>query len=117
MFFALAFCAASVGQTSAYLQDYARAKNAATLIFQLIWRKSEIDPLSISGSKPVRPYLHYYIKTENITEIRCVIKCKQFRTLKGKYTLRTLDSNIHLVQMFMYCGVLILQLSRAKHWQ
>jgi len=55
VFFALAFCAASVGQTSAYLQDYPRAKNAASLIFQLIWRKSEIDPLSNSGSKPVKP--------------------------------------------------------------
>lgn len=54
MFFALAFCAASVGQTSAYLQDYSRAKSAANLIFQLIWKKSEIDPLSITGSKPVR---------------------------------------------------------------
>jgi len=56
VFFALAFCAASVGQTSAYLQDYSRAKIAASLIFQLIRRKSEIDPLSNSGSKPVRPY-------------------------------------------------------------
>ncbi|XP_060833694.1 ATP-dependent translocase ABCB1-like isoform X2 [Rhopalosiphum padi] len=52
VFFALAFCAASVGQTSAYLQGYSRAKNAASLIFQLIWRQSEIDPLSTSGSKP-----------------------------------------------------------------
>lgn len=54
VFFALAFCAASVGQTSAYLQDYSRAKIAASLIFQLIRRKSEIDPLSNSGSKPVK---------------------------------------------------------------
>ncbi|XP_025201296.1 multidrug resistance protein 1A-like isoform X2 [Melanaphis sacchari] len=52
VFFALAFCAASVGQTSAYLQGSSRAKNAASLIFQLIWRQSEIDPLSTSGSKP-----------------------------------------------------------------
>lgn len=57
VFFALAFCAASVGQSSAYLQDYARAKNAAILIFQLIWKKSEMDPLSISGSKPVMLYI------------------------------------------------------------
>lgn len=63
MFFALAFCAASVGQTSAYLQDYARAKNAATQIFQLIWRKSEIDPLSTSGSKPVKFFMsHCHVK-------------------------------------------------------
>lgn len=61
VFFALAFCATSVGQTSAYLQDYARAKNAAILIFQLIWRKSEIDPLSISGSKPVSKNFKYFI--------------------------------------------------------
>ncbi|XP_050434282.1 ATP-dependent translocase ABCB1-like [Adelges cooleyi] len=60
VFFALAFCAASVGQTSAFLQDYARAKNAAILIFQLIWRKSEIDPLSISGSKPdIKGKVHF----------------------------------------------------------
>jgi len=57
VFFALAFCAASVGQTLAYLQGSSRAKNAASLIFQLIWRQSEIDPLSNSGSKPVKPNL------------------------------------------------------------
>jgi len=56
VFFALAFCAASVGQTSAYLQDYSRAKISASLIFQLIRRKSEIDPQDPTGSKPVRPY-------------------------------------------------------------
>jgi len=56
VFFALAFCAASVGQTSAYLQDNSRAKIAASLIFKLIRRKSEIDPLSNTGSKPVKPY-------------------------------------------------------------
>ncbi|XP_025418287.1 multidrug resistance protein 1-like [Sipha flava] len=60
VFFALAFCAASVGQSSAYLQDYARAKNATILIFQLIWKKSEIDPLSISGSKPeIKGKVHF----------------------------------------------------------
>lgn len=53
VFFALAFCAASVGQTLACLQDYSRAKNAASLIFQLIRIKSEIDPLSNTGSKPI----------------------------------------------------------------
>jgi len=56
VFFALAFCAASVGQTSAYLQDYSRAKVAASLIFKLIRRKSEIDPQSNAGSKPVKLY-------------------------------------------------------------
>ncbi|XP_022176200.1 multidrug resistance protein 1-like isoform X2 [Myzus persicae] len=60
VFFALAFCAASVGQTSAYLQDYSRAKIAASLIFQLIRRKSEIDPLSNSGSKPtIKGKVHF----------------------------------------------------------
>ncbi|CAI6347628.1 unnamed protein product [Macrosiphum euphorbiae] len=60
VFFALAFCAASVGQTSAYLQDYSRAKVAASLIFKLIKRKSEIDPLSNTGSKPtIKGKVHF----------------------------------------------------------
>ncbi|XP_016663132.1 multidrug resistance protein 1A isoform X2 [Acyrthosiphon pisum] len=60
VFFALAFCAASVGQTSAYLQDYSRAKIAASLIFKLIRRKSEIDPLSNTGSKPtIKGKVHF----------------------------------------------------------
>ncbi|XP_060871148.1 ATP-dependent translocase ABCB1-like [Metopolophium dirhodum] len=60
VFFALAFCAASIGQTSAYLQDYSRAKIAASLIFKLIRRKSEIDPLSNTGSKPtIKGKVHF----------------------------------------------------------
>ncbi|XP_026274262.1 ATP-dependent translocase ABCB1-like isoform X2 [Frankliniella occidentalis] len=53
VFFALAFCAASVGQTSAYLQDYAKAKLAASLMFQLIDRKPDIDCSSATGIRPV----------------------------------------------------------------
>lgn len=49
----LTFCALSIGQTSVYLQDYYRGKAAAFTIFQLMWRKSEIDPFSKSGFKPV----------------------------------------------------------------
>ncbi|XP_063233028.1 ATP-dependent translocase ABCB1-like isoform X2 [Bacillus rossius redtenbacheri] len=52
VFFALAFCAASVGQASAYLQDYTKAKLAAGLLFQLIDRKSEISTDETTGSKP-----------------------------------------------------------------
>nr|CAD7571377.1 unnamed protein product [Timema californicum] len=52
VFFALAFCAASVGQTAAYLQDFSKAKMAAGLLFQLINRKSEIEISSNSGIKP-----------------------------------------------------------------
>jgi len=66
IFFALAFCAASVGQTSAYLQDYSRAKIAASLIFKLIRRKSEIDPLSNTGSKPVKLYYIMILDQYNI---------------------------------------------------
>ncbi|XP_050546775.1 ATP-dependent translocase ABCB1-like isoform X3 [Daktulosphaira vitifoliae] len=52
VFFVLTFCALSVGHTSIYLQGYYRGKTAVNLIFQLILRKSEIDPLSKSGLKP-----------------------------------------------------------------
>lgn len=62
----MAFCAASVGQTSAYLQDYSRAKIAASFIFKLIRRKSEIDPLSNTGSKPVKPYYIMILDQYNI---------------------------------------------------
>lgn len=53
VFFALAFCAASVGQTSAYLQDYAKAKLAASLMFQLIDKKPDIDCSTTLGIRPV----------------------------------------------------------------
>lgn len=53
VFFALAFCAASVGQSSAYLQDFTKAKMAAGLMFQLIHAKPEIDSGPDYGSKPV----------------------------------------------------------------
>lgn len=53
VFFSLAFCATSVGQASAYIQDYTKAKMAAGRLFQLIERKSDIDATSTTGSKPV----------------------------------------------------------------
>ncbi|KAG8222222.1 hypothetical protein J437_LFUL001420 [Ladona fulva] len=52
VFFALAFCAAAVGQSSAYLQDYTKAKLAAGLMFQLIDLKSAIDHSACTGIKP-----------------------------------------------------------------
>ncbi|XP_046390861.1 ATP-dependent translocase ABCB1-like isoform X2 [Ischnura elegans] len=52
VFFALAFCAASVGQSSAYLQDYTKAKLASGLMFQLVDQKSNIDPSACTGVKP-----------------------------------------------------------------
>ncbi|KAK7863891.1 hypothetical protein R5R35_007224 [Gryllus longicercus] len=52
VFFALAFCAASIGQTSAYLQDYTKAKMAAALMFQLMDRKTDISINPIMGIKP-----------------------------------------------------------------
>lgn len=53
VFFALAFCAASVGSASAYTQDYNKAKLAAAQLFQLIDKKSDIDVVSCMGAKPV----------------------------------------------------------------
>jgi hypothetical protein len=53
VFFALAFCAASVGQTSAYMQDYTKAKHAADLMFELIEQVPDIDEHLASGSRPV----------------------------------------------------------------
>lgn len=57
VFFALAFCAASVGQTSAYLQDYAKAKLAASLMFQLIDKKPDIDCTPVAGIRPVSDFI------------------------------------------------------------
>nr|CAD7393557.1 unnamed protein product [Timema cristinae] len=59
VFFALAFCASSVGQTAAYFQDFSKAKMAAGLLFQLINRKSEIEISSNSGIKPVSAALRF----------------------------------------------------------
>ncbi|XP_059477144.1 ATP-dependent translocase ABCB1-like isoform X2 [Neocloeon triangulifer] len=52
VFFALAFCAASVGQTSAYMQDYTKAKNAANLMFELIEQQPAIDVAAAPGARP-----------------------------------------------------------------
>ncbi|XP_046678663.1 ATP-dependent translocase ABCB1-like isoform X2 [Homalodisca vitripennis] len=67
VFFALAFCAASVGTSSAYVQDYNKAKVAARQMFYLIDRDSEIDALSPHGLTPAirgmvsfnQVYFHY----------------------------------------------------------
>lgn len=37
----------------AFLQDYAKAKHSASLIFQLIEKPTEIDSRSTEGDKPV----------------------------------------------------------------
>ncbi|XP_060869944.1 ATP-dependent translocase ABCB1-like isoform X2 [Metopolophium dirhodum] len=52
VFFALSFSAHSVGHTMAFLQDYAKAKQSASLIFQLIEKPTEIDSQSNDGDKP-----------------------------------------------------------------
>ncbi|XP_046678545.1 phosphatidylcholine translocator ABCB4-like isoform X2 [Homalodisca vitripennis] len=52
VFFALTLCAAMVGTACAYVQDFTRAKLAASRMFQLIDRKSEIDSGSEEGEKP-----------------------------------------------------------------
>jgi hypothetical protein len=49
----LSFSAHSVGHTMAFLQDYAKAKHSASLIFQLIEKPTEIDSQSNDGEKPV----------------------------------------------------------------
>jgi len=53
VFFALSFCATSVGNTISYMQDYTKAKYAARRMLQLINRKSEIDPTVAWGMRPV----------------------------------------------------------------
>ncbi|XP_016656026.1 multidrug resistance protein 1A isoform X3 [Acyrthosiphon pisum] len=52
VFFALSFSAHSVGHTMAFLQDYSKAKQSASLIFQLIEKPTEIDSQSNDGDKP-----------------------------------------------------------------
>ncbi|XP_050420409.1 ATP-dependent translocase ABCB1-like isoform X2 [Adelges cooleyi] len=52
VFFALTFSAHSIGHTMAFLQDYAKAKLSASLMFQLIETPSEIDSQSTGGLKP-----------------------------------------------------------------
>lgn len=48
-----------VGTACAYVQDYTRAKMAASRMYELIDRKSEIDSGSEEGEKPVSPYWNY----------------------------------------------------------
>lgn len=52
VFFALSFCATSVGTTFSFLQDYNRAKYACRLMMQLVTMKSDIDPINPAGAKP-----------------------------------------------------------------
>ncbi|XP_075237871.1 ATP-dependent translocase ABCB1-like [Lycorma delicatula] len=53
VFFALAFCAAAIGQTAAYGKDYLKAKLSAESLFKLIDTKSSIDVDSRIGIKPI----------------------------------------------------------------
>lgn len=53
VFFALSFSAHSIGHTMAFLQDYAKAKHSASIIFDLIEKPTEIDSESNDGVKPV----------------------------------------------------------------
>lgn len=59
VFFALSFSAHSVGHTMAFLQDYAKAKHSASLIFQLIEKPTEIDSQSTDGYTPVRLFMYF----------------------------------------------------------
>ncbi|OXA58154.1 Multidrug resistance protein 1 [Folsomia candida] len=52
VFFAIAFCAVSVGQATSFIPDYNKAKLAAGLIFHLIEEKSKIDPFNAGGLRP-----------------------------------------------------------------
>ncbi|XP_050546689.1 ATP-dependent translocase ABCB1-like [Daktulosphaira vitifoliae] len=52
VFFALSFSAQSVGLTMAFLQDYAKAKLSAKIMFNLMESPSEIDSQSTKGLKP-----------------------------------------------------------------
>ncbi|KAK9501451.1 hypothetical protein O3M35_012171 [Rhynocoris fuscipes] len=52
VFFALSFCATAVGTSTAYLQDWGKARMAAKLIFDILDKKSQMDPVSSEGLKP-----------------------------------------------------------------
>ena len=43
-----------MGQANSFVPDYAKAKEAAARIFDIIDREPEIDPFSTEGLKPVR---------------------------------------------------------------
>lgn len=53
VFFAISFCAVSVGQATSWIPDYNKAKLAAGLIFHLIEQKSNMDPFNEGGLRPV----------------------------------------------------------------
>lgn len=53
VFFCIAFSAISVGQATSFIPDYTKANLAAALIFNLIEKKSSIDPLSHEGLRPI----------------------------------------------------------------
>lgn len=53
VFFALSFCGMSIGQTSAFIPDYVKARLSAALIFHMIEYPSRIDSYSSQGQKPV----------------------------------------------------------------
>ena len=54
VFSAIVFGAMSVGQASAFVPDYGKAKSAAGRIFFLLDIVPEIDTFSDEGEKPVR---------------------------------------------------------------
>lgn len=63
VFFEVAFCAIHVGQTSSWVPEYAKAKMAAALMFNLIELESQIDSLSDKGLKP---QINGHIKFEEV---------------------------------------------------
>ena len=59
--FAVAFAGISVGQSMAFLPDYAKARHSADLILHLFTIKPLIDNYSKDGVKPVRNSIQIYI--------------------------------------------------------
>ena len=59
VFFAIAFCAISVGQMNSYISEYSKAKMSAGLLIGMITRQPEIDPYFPGGVRQVKhfPYL------------------------------------------------------------
>lgn len=51
--FGIAFAGISLGQASAFLPDYAKARHSANIILNLFATKPLIDNYSKSGLKPV----------------------------------------------------------------
>ena len=79
MFLSVSLASVAIGRSASLGHDLGKAKIAVTKIFQLIDRKSQIDPSSEQGIRPVRTgfitmycilltpvfYVHIYILEES----------------------------------------------------